>query len=544
MKLLLKLLLSLILLFLILISLGYGILRSQWGIAAACRWISDATAYHLSIERFTHSWSHPLTFELDNMTFGEDGQPALLITDKLSFSLIARQLLTPSHFGQITIKQGSLVLSNLTPEATLPFSADRLELQAVKLLNPYPTNCLSAKKIDGVVIPWQPSQQAVLGKKFTFNFSAENVHVGGRQFDKLIAQGDKDHQILTIHHLSGAVDRGTFEGQLERSAEGVWQIPYLALDNIRFQTEKPFVDMITQQLSTDVTIKQLRVNHLSIVGPDWVINDLSAEGINLRNSTPPEGKLSLNAGSLILGTEEWSQPHLSLTGSGGNLHIDRFTAGWAKGTVSAEGEWQEKERHLLLNQLVFSNIHYVLPSAWQAFLQEKLPSFIDTITLNTLRVDNGLLIDITPDFPFQMTATHITGNHLQIAQHHQWGIWGGDAEYYAATTTFNRQDVRALWFKIKANSDSLKLQEIKALIGDGPVIGDVDIAQSSPRSFSLSLRGEKVPYSAFNHWFWQHPLQGTGNFDLKLEGNFSLADGVKSAQGTFTTPTFTQKKVP
>ena len=56
MKLFVKLLLSLVVLLIVLVSLGYATLRSHWGISAACRWISDATPYHLSIERLSHDW--------------------------------------------------------------------------------------------------------------------------------------------------------------------------------------------------------------------------------------------------------------------------------------------------------------------------------------------------------------------------------------------------------------------------------------------------------------------------------------------------------
>ncbi|MBT0730252.1 AsmA family protein [Rosenbergiella nectarea] len=542
MKLLVKLLLSLVILLLVLVSLGYAVLRSHWGIAAACRWISDATAYHLSIERLSHDWSHPLTFHIDKVTFGEDGQPALLIAGKLSLSLTARQLVSPTHFAQITIEQGTLILSNLTPEATLPISADRLELQAVKLLNPYPTNCLSAEHINGVLSPWMPSQQALLGKKFAFNFSAEGVHVAHRQFDKLVAQGDKDAQRLTITALSGAIERGTFEGKLSRSAEGEWQIPTLRLDNIRFQTDKGLADLFATAMLPPVTIQDLAINHLSIVGPDWVANDVSANGQNLTNTSGFAGHLALNADSLILGTEQWSQPHLRLTAAEGNIILDQFDAGWAKGTVSAKGQWLRKTGEIQLDALSFSNIRYTLPTDWRQFLQTPLPQAIHSITLNNLSVENGLLIDINPDYPFQMTAAHITGSQLQIAQQHQWGLWKGEAEYYAAAATFNRQDIRALWFTLSANSNKLSLQNIKGLVQEGPVVGSLDIAQSPTHPFALSLRGEKVPYAAFTQWFWPRPLSGQGNFSLRLKGNLpSLTAPPSSLQGTFTTPTFSQQ---
>ena len=542
MKLLLKLLFSLVLLLLVVIVLGYVTLRTHWGITTACRWISDATAYHLSIQRLTHDWADPFTIELEKVTFGEDGQPALLMADTLSLTLSGRQLVTPSHFSQISIEQGTLVLSNLTPETTLPFSADHLLLQGVKLLNPYPTNCLSAEKLDGQLSPWQPSQQALLGKKFRFNFSAAGVQVANHQFDTLAAQGDKDQQRLNINQISGAIERGTFAGKLSRTAEGKWQVPQLQLDNIRFQTTKPLAAVLSPALLRDTTLQNIAVNHLSIVGPDWVINDLSATGQNLTGDSSSTGHLSLDAQSLVLGTEFWSQPHLSLNMNNGDITLNQFNVGWAKGTISARGQWQKKTGSLTLEELNLRDIHYTLPTTWRQFLQTKLPEPISAIKIERLSMDNGLLIDINPEFPFQMTATHITGAQLLVAQHHQWGLWAGDAEYYAAATTFNRQDVRALWFKLNANNQTVAMREIKGIVEGGPVVGQLEISQSAAHPFSLELRGENVAYHALNHWFWSRPLSGKGRFSLQLKGDYpSLTTGLSQLEGEFNTPSFTQQ---
>lgn len=545
MKLLLKLLLSLMLLLLIVLSVGYAFLRSHWGITTVSRWISDATPYHLSVQRFTHDWSHPLRFELNTVTFGEDGQPALLITDKLTLTLNAHQFISPLHFSRITIEQGTLVLSNLTPEVTLPVSADHLVLQAVKLLNPYPTHCLSAKKIDGILSPWQPSQQALLGKKFTFAFSAQRVNIAHQQFDKLVATGNKDHERLIINTLSGAVERGTFSGQLSRSADGQWQVPSLQLDNIRFQTTKRLNELLRPFTLAAIDLHNLSINHLSIVGPDWVINDLSATGQHLVNPPSPSGHLVVDAQSVVIGTEEWSNPHLTLTAQNDALSIDKFNVGWARGTVTARGLWQKSSGNLSLDELSLSDIRYTLPENWRAFLHTELPPAISSITVKSFNFNNGLLIDVTPQFPFQMTAAHITGNQLLLAEQHRWGLWAGTAEYYAAAATFNRQDVRALWFTLEANNETLVLRDIKALVDEGPMVGNLTVSQQPPHTFALTLRGDKFPYAALTARLWPQPLSGRGSFTLQLKGALpSLLEAPAYLDGTITTPTFTQRVAP
>lgn len=525
MKLVVKLLLTVLLLFLFIISLGYAVLRSHWGISAASRWISDATAYHLSIQRFSHDWSHPLTFNLNQVTFGEDGKPALIIADDVALTLGIKQIISPSQFKQVTVQQGSLIMSNLTPETSLPFSAERLQLQAVKLLNPYPTHCLSATRIDATITPWHPTKAAAFGQQFNFQFSAQQVQVGRHSFDQLSASGYKNSQQLQLTHFSGNAARGTFTGQLERNALGQWSIPQLQLDNIRFQTAKSPAELLQPLLTQQVSIGQLSIFHTSILGPDWAINNLTATGQQLyfggQNDDAVKGALTLKADSIVSGVEQVDQPQVTLTADDQGIRLDAFSADWAKGSVAAQGTWSRQSQQLELNNLTVKDIRYTLPENWRSIWLAPLPQWLSTVNIDKLAIDNMLLIDINDQFPFQMTAAHVAGNALQLVKHHQWGIWRGEAEYYAAAATFNRQDIRAPWFTIHADDSAITLKNFKVLVAEGPAVGDMTIEQSPTRQFSLSLRAEKVPYHALNQWGWPSPLSGQGNLTLDLSGQLA-----------------------
>ncbi len=50
-----------------------------------------------------------------------------------------------------------------------------------------------------------------------------------------------------------------------------------------------------------------------------------------------------------------------------------------------------------------------------------------------------LVIDIDPAFPWQITALDgYTAQSTELVQHHQWGVWSGNATLNAAAATFNK----------------------------------------------------------------------------------------------------------
>ena len=62
-----KFFLILLLILLLLLVAAWFALKSTWGAGTLSRWISDDTAYHLSIGRIRHSLSSPLVVTLEDL---------------------------------------------------------------------------------------------------------------------------------------------------------------------------------------------------------------------------------------------------------------------------------------------------------------------------------------------------------------------------------------------------------------------------------------------------------------------------------------------
>ena len=130
------------------------------------------------------------------------------------------------------------------------------------------------------------------------------------------------------------------------------------------------------------------------------------------------------------------------------------------------------------------------------------------------------MIDIDPNFPWQLTALDGYGANLGLVQNNQWGIWSGSATLNAAAATFNRTDVRRPSLALTANSSTINISELSAYTEKGLLEATASISQLPQRQAQISLNGRGVPMTILQQWGWPAlPLSGDGNIQLTASGN-------------------------
>ncbi len=522
-----KFFLILLIILLLLLVAAWFALKSNWGAGTLSRWISDDTVYHLSIGRIHHSLSSPLVVTLDDFTFGNDGQPAMVVAGKVTLGLSLLQFSDPSHFASLQLTDGEIDLANIRPGTGFPLQANHLYLNNINVVQPGEDNSYQARETDAEISPWKPSQSELLGDNYNFRIGVGHLTLGQQQLANISARGTVSPQRLQLDNINGDAERGTFSGSAIREGDN-WQINQLTLDNTRFQTAKSLPVLLAPLLHHSIRPGQISVNHATIVGPDWAVTDLTMQ---LDNPQIPDsdllaagGKLSLQASEFVWGTQGFTQPQIALEETPQGMNISNFSTHWVNGTVAASGTWSRDSQQLAVDKLSVTGLEYTLPQDWRQFWQGPLPDWLDSVLIHNLAINNSLIIDINPAFPFQMTALHATGSQLLLAQNHQWGIWSGDSEWQAAEATFNRQDIRAPWLKLHADAQKISINDFKMLAGKGPMIGSAEISQQPARDFHLNLRGQSVPVNMFAAWGW--PVSAvTGQGNLTLDATGSLQNG-------------------
>ncbi|MBV4414341.1 AsmA family protein [Enterobacteriaceae bacterium YMB-R22] len=525
MKLLKKLVITVLL---ILGSLGialYFLLQTHWGASAISNLIAENSRWRLTFDRMDHRWSSPSHLIFENVSIGRSGEPAALVAKKVDIGLSRRQIAEPRRVDSILLENGALNLAF----APLPLRADTLRLKGVSVTNPGQSIAVSARQVTGGIRPWQPDAEHILGRRAQFQFSAEELTLNGINARNALVQGSVSNGEINLQTIGADLARGTLTGRALRDVQGRWRVKNLRLNDIRLQSDKPLAEWLSpvSQLA-ELTLERMEIVDARLEGPGWALSDLS---LSLRNLTLEKGRwssqdgtLSLNAGEVIWGNQQFSNPVLDANLSAQGVTLRQFSSHWQKGMVRASGQWLRDTHTLALTDLALAGLEYTLPENWKAVWLAPLPGWLSEVTVQNLSASRNLLIDIDPTFPFQITSLDASGQRLRLAHNRQWGLWDGKLDLTAAAATFNRNDVRRPSLKLSAMPEHINISELSAFAGEGMLEATGSIGQQFQRPFTLNVSARNVPLDLLNNWGWP-PLMLKGNGALRMNIKGSLQAG-------------------
>ncbi|WP_174848430.1 AsmA family protein [Yersinia artesiana] len=537
MKFLGKVLLTLLLLLVLSIVLCYVLLQTSWAAGWLSRWVNDNSEYRLSLGKIDHSWSQPGQVSFTDVTLGRAKQPAFLIAQQAVLGLSWRQLTEPRHFLSLNLQNGSLALNNST--SPLPLQADTLRLTNMALNTTIePQNKagqwkVTGQQVTGGLIPWQPLPGNSLGENAQFQFSAGSLTINGITAEKLYLQGSIQKNALTLSNFGADIAQGELTGNASQSADGSWLVDRLRLSNIRLQTPATLEDVWNTFLQLPpITLKRFDLIDARVEGKNWAFNDLD---LTLKNITfkqgdwqSDEGELSLNAGDIIKGNIHLIDPIATFTLSPTGVAINQFSTRWQDGLLRTKGSWLRDSHRLQLDELTLVALVYTLPTDWKQQWQQTLPNWLSEVYVSKLNASRNLLIDISPDFPFQITSLDAAGTNLLLARNHQWGMWSGSVTLNAGNATFNKNDVRRPSLALSANEQQITVSDLSAFTKEGLLEATAAIDQTPGRALSLALTGRSVDLNILQNWGWPAlPLQGLGNLKLRISGNLAADNPLK-----------------
>ncbi|EKO2511902.1 AsmA family protein [Salmonella enterica] len=523
MKLIGRLLLYVLIACLVVIFGFYFLLQTRWGADHVSNWVSENSGYHLTFDVMDHRFSAPSHLLLENVTFGRDGQPATLVAKTVDIGLSIRQLTAPLHVDTILLQDGTLNISVQT--APFPFETDRLQLRNMALNSPGSEWRLSAQRVNGGVMPWRPEAGRVLGNKAQIQLSAGSLTLNDVHATNVLIEGSIDHDQVMLNTVGADMARGALTGVARRNADGSWVVENLRLNDIRLQSDKSLSEFFAPLTTVpSLQIGRLEVTDSSLQGPDWAVTDLD---LSLRNLTlrkedwqSQEGKLSMNASEFIYGSLHLLDPILNAEFSPQGVALRQFTTRWEGGMVRTSGAWLRESKALILDDTAIAGLEYTLPENWKQLWMKPLPDWLNSLTLKKFSASRNLVIDIDPAFPWQITALDGYGANLELVQHHQWGVWSGNATLNAAAATFNRVDVRRPSLSLTANASTVNISDLSAFTGKGILEATASVSQLPQRQTQISLNGRGVPMDVLQQWGWPAlPIAGDGNIQLTASGN-------------------------
>ena len=517
-----KILLTFVLLLVLAIVLVYVLLQTRWAAGKLSTWVTDNSDYRLAVEKVDHDWSTPGRVTLTNVIFGQKNQPETLSAGEVDLDLSWRQITEPRFFDRVVLINGRL---NVSPSAmNLPFQANTLQLSKMALTGNAAGMEIQGQQINAGISPWQPKPHQLLGDKADFQLSAANLTVNGLPTENVLIQGNLNNKILTLGNFGGDLARGQLTGKATQAADGSWNIENLRLSNVRLQTSKSLSEFFDDfQTLPKVTLKRLDLIDARLQGTDWAFSDvdLSVQDVTLEKGDwqSDDGEISLNATDMINGNLHIQDPIINLDLTAQGISIKQATARWERSLLRTTGNWLRANKRLQLDELSVAGLEYTLPQNWRQLWLQPLPDSLAEISIGRLIANRNLIIDIDPQFPFQLTALDGLGNNLLLARNHQWGIWNGKLNLNASEATFNRNDVRRPSITLEASDRQVNISELSAFTKEGLLEATGTVDQQPQRQFSVKMTGRAVPANQLENWGWPHlQLDGNANMQLNLQG--------------------------
>lgn len=532
-----KSLVTLLLLVILAVITVYVVMQTNWGTHQLSQWLSHHSRYRVQIGNIEHNWSQPGTLAFSNIVISNQQQTFILAAQVVAFDFNWQQLTSPRHFHRLLLQQGQLTIKG--QQQSLPFSANILQLNQMAIQSENASWQIQGQNITGGITPWNPQSNTLAGNG-EFQFSADKLNFNDISLEKVIIRGDNQQNTLTLRSFGATLAQGAVSGNGQRLPDGSWQWDNLLISNIRWQTPMTLEALLLKASKLPaVSIKDLSLTNAKLEGKNWSANylDISVKNVGLANGNwqAKEGIIDFNVMDTTLNDLHFTDVigHLLLTGN--ELTISNLTSRWEKGLFHVKGQWNHQTKQFNITNATVAGLTYTLPQNWHQLLKKSLPKWISGFSINELTISNSLLIDINPDFPFQLTALSGYIYDMELLKEGKWGIWRGSSNLNATSATFNKVELRRPYLKLHTEGNKLILDQLDASVDDGllKVKGTVD--QQVQKPFTLDFRGIDADLAILPQWRWVPlKLQGKGNFTLLIQGDLAADDIKSTIDGSLT----------
>lgn len=534
MRWLMKSLVSLILIVILFIIVIYAFIQTQWGAQKTSEWLTQYTDYDIRFSGIEHDFMQPEQVIVHDLLVNPKQNNTIVSAQLAQIRLNWQFFTAPSHLQKITLENGSIKLIGKSP--VMPVSADILQFKNMALSNNNADITFNAEKITGGITPWKPTPNDFIGAGH-FQFSIAEGSINNNHFSNFIISGEYQPNNIQIEKLGTRLLNGSLSlsGQYQ---DNQWKFDEVYMNGLRWQSAQTFDELI-QSLSEypRISIRALNVVDFTAEGKQWAVSGFDGQfsqfnwdnGLSFTTG-------DLNANDMVFRDEHFTDLIAKLNQQNNQLNLNNLSLRYEKGLIKLAGYWNKENKTVSIQEATLSGLLYTLPENWLLFLTKPIDnnSDIKNITIEQLSINQSILIDISPEFPFQFTGLTGKLQNLIIAKEGEWGLWQGSAVLNADSGTLNRIELRRPDLNIVTQQDNAIVEQYSAFIGDGIVRGSAGLVQSNQqRQFSLIANGLNVPLSTPYTLGWKTTYSDEiGQFTLKLKGNLRAAPITPTLNGT------------
>ncbi len=306
-----------------------------------------------------------------------------MVAKRVDLGLALLQFSDPLNFGSVKLHDGTINLANLTPDDALPFQAGRLQLNNMRIESPNAALPLSARQVNGGIMPWKPTSQNMLGSDTQFQMSVGDMTLNKVSGANVLIQGsvakgringrfELNDPIVNLDLLPQGITLTQFSSRRANGmirADGRWSrsnkqltLNNLAIAGLEYTLSENWRDSWLAALPTwldSVAVKRFTSNNRNLIidiNPafPFQMTSLDGSGENLLLARQHQwgiwsGKLSLNAAAATFNRIDLRHPSLSLNADDRQIAITELRAfsggGLLEGSASVG---QQPDRPLAL----------------------------------------------------------------------------------------------------------------------------------------------------------------------------------------------------
>ncbi|MCB6145879.1 hypothetical protein LHK12_14925 [Providencia rettgeri] len=312
-----------------------------------------------------------------------------------------------------------------------------------------------------------------------------------------------------ISQASAYLNNGYIAGAGKVLKDGTITVDSLTMNKVGWENKVDFdslFDAITSEKS--LQIKKVELTNIDIQGKDWALSGLSTEIDQLsfvRGSwTSSESNIRFNVDQFVVKDQQLSTLIGDLKINGDSLNINKLSGYYNKGVFNLSGSWQRNNQVLTIDEGKLAGILYTLPENWLPFFAQPTPAWLFGLNIKKFTLSQSLLMNIQPQFPFELTALSGNIENVDLIKQKQWGIWSGKATFTADSGTINQVLVRRPFIEVRQSGKSSAAASLTVSTDKG--ISKVGLlVKQEPKKVPFLLRasGSNIDLVDLNQWVGQ-----------------------------------------
>lgn len=526
-----------LLLLLLLFIFTYIGLQTRWGASYSSQFLSKFTDYDIDVGIMGHEFSNPGEFIFQDVKLTAKNSDLSLDSRQVVVDVNWLNLFSGTAIKRLVITQGTLS-TTVSPNTVLfPISATILQFENSQITLKKGNDTVQVAGFTGGMTPWKPTENTPFGYG-DFRFTSNQLKFNDLAFKNIAITGKLQQQGTEISQASAYLNNGYIAGTGKVLNDGSIMVDSLTMNKVGWENNVDF-DSLFDAITSDksLQVKKVELTNVDIQGKDWALSGLSTEIDQLsfvRGSwTSPKSSISFNVDQFVVKDQQLSTLIGELNINGDNLNISKLSGYYNKGIFNLSGSWQRNNQVLTIDEGKLAGILYTLPENWLSFFAQPTPAWLSGLNIKKFTLSQSLLMNIQPQFPFELTALSGNIENVDLIKQKQWGIWSGKATFNADSGTINQVIVRRPFVEIRQSGKSSPAASLTVSTDKGiSKIGLLVKQEPKKVPFLLRASGSNIDLVDLNQWGWAgFPAQVIGDFDATLQGDLLAPSVAKSLNG-------------